>query len=218
MYAHRSPRSPHPPFRKCIVISHTIPYITFRTSDNAMYSTSVITPANIPRFGKNQFIAPPPPSAPPLSSTTSLQHRLSWHRSPTVRVRTYLDLAMLISAVGNVGVTIPLQLLHPLYYDLLMFLDEVFTELRNCADISQDIWPCRGRSSHDRPHRSRYRIFVFFPRPLWSRARPCSTVAVHRRWYHGGFVDTEAFRGSSCSCLDISSSSLPVQRLLAAFY
>ena len=111
---------------------------------------------------------------------------------------------MPISAVGSAGVLIPFQLLHHLYYDLLMFLDEVFTELRNCADISQDIWPCRGRSSHDRPHRSRYRTSVIFLPPLWSCAHPC--------------VDAEAIDGSSSSCPGISSNSLPVQRLLAAFY
>ena len=116
---------------------------------------------------------------------------------------------MPISAVGNAGVLIPSQLLRHLHYDFLMFLNEIFTELRNCPVKSQDIWPCRGRSSRDRPHRSRYRISVFFPRPLWSCARPCQAVAVHRRWYHGGFADAEAIGGSS---------SLPLQRLLAAFY
>ena len=179
-----------------------------------MYSTSVIPIATIPPFSGRHLqhhLSPILPLSAPVACCPSIC-------AARFRVRTYLDLAMPISAVGNAGVMIPLQLLHHLYYDFIMFLNEIFTELRKCAVISQNIWPCSGRSSHDRPHRSRYRISVFFPRPLWSCARPRSAVAVHRRWYHGGFADAEAIGGSSSSCPDISSSSLSVQRLLAALY
>ena len=117
------------------------------------------------------------------------------------------------AVVGNAEVVVLYY-----YYDFLVFFYEVYTELHNGEDKSQNIWPCRGRSSHDRPHRSLYRISVFFPRPLWSCARPCSALAIHRRWYHDGFVDAEAAGGSSSASTDISSTSLPVQILLDPFH
>ena len=120
-----------------------------------MYSVSVIPTAAVPRVGKNQVITPPP-AAPPLLAPVTCYPSI---RMARVSVRTRLDPAMPVAAVGDV--MLPLQLLRQLHVVVSVFLCQIFTELRHSAGRSQNIWRCHGRSSHNCSHRSRYGLSPF---------------------------------------------------------
>ena len=113
-----------------------------------MNSVSVIPTATVSRVGKNQVITPPP-AAPPLLAPVTCCPSISMAR---VSVRTHLDPAMPVAAVGDT--MLPLQLLRQLYDDISVFRCQIFTELRHSAGRSQDIWRYYGWSSHNFSHRS----------------------------------------------------------------
>ena len=172
-----------------------------------MYSVSVIPTAAVPRVGKNQVITPPP-AAPPLLAPVTCYPSI---RMARVSVRTRLDPAMPVAAVGDV--MLPLQLLRQLHVVVSVFLCQIFTELRHSAGRSQDTGVVMVGAHIIAPTARGMACPPFLPSPLGSCTRPLPAVAVHRRLYHGDFVDAEPVGVSSSSCPDISSSSLSVQRL-----
>ena len=114
-----------------------------------MYSVSVIPTATVARVGKNQVITPPP-AAPPLLAPVTCCPSISMAR---VSVRTHLDPAMPVAAVGD-AMRSRVRLLRQLHDDISVFLCQIFTELRHSAGRSQDIWRCHGWSSHNCSNRS----------------------------------------------------------------
>ena len=167
--------------------------------------------ATVSRVGENQLKIPPSP-APLLMAPVSSCPSISVNR---VRTCTHRDPTGSVLAVDDAGVVFPLQPLHHLPYNISVFFNEAFTELRDSAGRSHDI--CVIRGAHIIIPTARGMDFpASFPPPLWSCARLVWQWQSYR-WYHGSFVDAEPVGGSGSSCSYISSSSLLVLQLVAVY-